>query len=392
MTATSPTTPSLDDWIAEHAEELIAFRRHLHAHPELSGEEHATTETIVERLQAAGLSPRVLASGTGAVCDIGEGSDRIALRADIDALAMDDLKDVTYRSRIPGRAHACGHDVHTTTVLGAALYLAHHPEIERPVRLIFQPAEERVPGGAISVIDDAGLDDVNEIVGLHCDPRLDVGHIGLRAGPLTSAADMTTICLRGPGGHTARPDETVDLIPVAAQLVQGLKERTLTHLDRPDELRMAFGAIRSGDAANVIPTSAVLKVSVRSRTAETWAQVPTAIAAAVDELVEGTGAVAEVEHTTGVPPVINDATVTERISGVAHRHLGADAVTAASHSWGGDDFAWYLREVPGTFVRLGTRNPEWTDPPLDLHVGNFDADERAIGVGIRLLVGAVMRG
>lgn len=390
MTATSPTTPSLDDWIDEHAEELVAFRRHLHAHPELSGEEHATTETIVERLQAAGLEPRVLASGTGAVCDIGEGRDRIALRADIDALAMDDLKEASYRSRIPGRAHACGHDVHTTTVLGAALYLAHRPEIERPVRAIFQPAEERVPGGAISVIDDGGLEGVTEIVGLHCDPRLDVGRVGLRAGPLTSAADMATVLLHGPGGHTARPDETVDLIPVAARLVHGLKERTLAHLDRPDELRLAFGAIRAGDAANVIPTTAELKVSIRSRTAETWSQVPAAVAAAVAELVEGTGATAEVHHTTGVPPVVNDAAVTERMGEIARRHLGDEALTAASHSWGGDDFAWYLREVPGAFVRLGTRNPEWSDPPLDLHVGNFDADERAIGVGIRLLVGAVL--
>ncbi len=392
MTATSPTTPSLDDWIDEHAEELVAFRRHLHAHPELSGEEYETTETIVERLQAAGLAPRVFASGTGAVCDIGAGSDRIALRADIDALAMDDLKEVDYRSRIPGRAHACGHDVHTTTVLGAALFLAHHPGLVRPVRAIFQPAEERVPGGAISVIDDGGLDEVSEIVGLHCDPRLDVGHVGLRAGPLTSAADMARIRLHGPGGHTARPDETVDLIPVASRVVSGIRDEVHRRLHDPDDIRMAFGALRAGDAANVIPTTAELRLSVRSRSAETWETIAGVIGDAVADLIAGTGATFDVEYVKGVPPVVNDAAVTDRITGIARRRLGAEAVTPATHSWGGDDFAWYLREVPGTFVRLGTRNPDWSEPPLDLHVGNFDADERAIGVGIRVLVGAALDG
>ncbi|MEM8905827.1 MAG: amidohydrolase [Actinomycetota bacterium] len=331
-----------------------------------------------------------LASGTGAVCDIGSGPGRLAMRADIDALAMDDLKEVDYRSRVPGRAHACGHDVHTTIVLGAALYLARQPALTRPVRAIFQPAEERVPGGAISVIDDDGLRDVDEIVGLHCDPKLDVGHVGLRTGPLTSAADMVTISLHGPGGHTARPAETVDLVPIAARVVTELGARVVARLDDPDDIRLAFGAIHAGDAANVIPTSAELRLSVRSRSAETWAVVPTLVAEELAAIVEGTGATHDLDYVKGVPPVVNDPAVTARLTDVAGRRLGDDAVTAAVHSWGGDDFAWYLRQVPGAFVRLGTRDPAWADPPQDLHVGDFDADERAIGVGIRLLVGAVL--
>ena len=183
----SPRAP-LAKWLADHEDELVAFRRHLHAHPEPSGQEYETTKYLAERLEVAGLRPRTLASGTGLVCDIGDEGPLVALRADIDALEMADEKKVHYRSQVDGVAHACGHDVHSTAVLGAGLYLAANPEA-RPgrVRLIFQPAEERVPGGALDVIDDAGLDGVDSIFGVHCDPKLDVGCVGLRTGPITSA-------------------------------------------------------------------------------------------------------------------------------------------------------------------------------------------------------------
>ncbi|MEM9034997.1 MAG: amidohydrolase [Actinomycetota bacterium] len=389
MTLVPHDVDTLGRWLAEHTEELIAFRRHLHAHPEVSWQEHATTEAVVERLGAAGLGARGLATGTGAVCDLG-GHDGpvIALRADLDALAMADEKDVPYRSRVPGVAHACGHDVHTTIVLGAGLYLAHHlGEDDRRVRLIFQPAEEQVPGGAVTAIEDGVLDDVSAVYGLHCDPKLATGHIGLRPGPLTSAADMLSIRLSGPGGHTARPDETVDLVPIAGAVAVRLRDEITSRIGDPGDVRVAFGAIRAGDAPNVIPTAAELRASVRTPSIEVWDQLPEVAEAAVAAIVDDTGAGWTIDHTRGVPPVVNDPMTTALVDETARRWIGPDAVTEAVQSWGGDDFAWYLREVPGTYIRLGTRNPAWTDPPLDLHVGRFDADEGAIGVGIRLLVG-----
>jgi amidohydrolase len=193
------------------------LRRNLHAHPELSGQERATTDLVHERLELAGLDPRRLTVGTGLVCDIvPDGADisptgtfdgGLALRADLDALAMADEKDVAYRSQVDGVSHACGHDVHTTVVLGTALYFAHHRDaLAGPLRFIFQPAEERVPGGALDVLTDDGLGGVAAIVGLHCEPKLDVGTIGLKPGAISSAADMAVITLSGPGGHTARPE------------------------------------------------------------------------------------------------------------------------------------------------------------------------------------------
>ena len=175
------TPPDIAEFLDEHRAELVAFRRHLHSFPELSGEESATTELIFERLELAGLSPHILSSGTGLWCDVGSGDRCVALRADIDGLAMDDTKTVHYRSRVPGVAHGCGHDMHSAIVLGAGLHLARDENVGR-VRLIFEPAEETVPGGAVTVIGDRLLEGVDTILGVHCDPKLDVGVVGLALG------------------------------------------------------------------------------------------------------------------------------------------------------------------------------------------------------------------
>lgn len=383
------TGPPLDDWLAAHEEELVAFRRQLHAFPERSGEEHATTGLVAARLGVAGLEPRVLAVGTGLVCDIG-GPPCVALRADIDALAMDDAKDVGYRSQHPGTAHACGHDVHTTITLGAGLYLAAHwPDGWPGLRLIFQPAEERVPGGALDVLADGGLDGVERVFGLHCDPKLDVGTVGLRAGAISSAADMAVVDLFGPGGHTARPEQTVDLVTLAARVVLELPERVRTRVGGGAAVRLVFGAVHAGDAPNVVPTSAQLRGSIRTPHTDLWDGLPDLLEAELHEIVDPSGATCELRYTRGVPPVTNDPTAIDEVRRGVAAVLGDGAITEAVQSWGGDDFAWYSRRVPSAYVRLGTHGPDADAPRLDLHAGLFDVDEGAIAVGIRVLVAAV---
>ena len=379
----------VDSWLDEHGEDLIALRRNLHAHPELSGREFATTELIAERLELAGLEPRRRSCGTGLICDIGEVSrnvGRFAVRADIDALGMPDEKTVAYRSQVEGVCHACGHDVHTTMSLGMALFFAHHRDLlPGPLRCIFQPAEEVVPGGALDVLADDGLADVDAIVALHCSPKREVGQIGTRVGSITSAADMIKITLKGPGGHTARPELTVDMIALAAQVIGELPRRVAEALDEPGDVKLVFGSVHAGDAANVIPATCALEASVRTPSVDTWRALPKLVDRALRELIDPTGASFTLDYVHGVPPVVNDASVTESVRAAARRCLGDDALVEVERSWGGDDFAWYTEGVPGTYVRLGVHDPAAANY-LDLHVGRFDVDERAIAVGVKLLV------
>jgi amidohydrolase len=380
---------AIDAFVVAHQDELIAFRRHLHTHPELSGEERETTELVAERLRVAGLSPRVLPGGTGLVCDVparGGSGPVVALRADLDALAMDDEKEVPYRSQVPGVAHACGHDVHTTVVLGAGLALAaalrDDPGPRGCVRLVFQPAEESLPGGAVTVIEEGGLDGVDAIFGLHCDPKLDVGSVGTRVGGITSAADLVELRLHGPGGHTARPGRTVDLVAVAGRVAAELPALVRR---RHAALNLVFGSLHAGDAPNVIPALAVLKGTLRTPEREAWDAAPGHLDAALGELLEHTGAEWTLAHRRGVPPVVNDAAATALLDAAARDALGADRVTATEQSAGGDDFSRYLELVPGSYARLGVHDPASGRPHLDLHASTFDVDERAIAVGIRVL-------
>jgi amidohydrolase len=262
------------------------------------------------------------------------------------------------------------------------------------VRFIFQPAEERVPGGALDVVSDGGLAGVAAIVGLHCEPKLDVGTIGLRAGAISSAADMAVIGLAGPGGHTARPELTVDLVGLAARVVSELPGRVaaaVAHLDHDHAtlVKVVFGSVHAGDAANVIPTHAVLKASIRTPSLAVWDVLADVFDRELRKIVAGSGAEIELDYTHGVPPVVNDRAVTELVGEAATAAFGATCVEEVQQSWGGDDFAWFTREVPGTYVRLGVRDPD--GPTLDLHAGHFDVDERSIAIGVQLLTATVER-
>ncbi len=376
----------LDAFCDAHREELVAFRRRLHSQPERSGEEFATTEAVAERLRVAGLAPQVLAGGTGIICDIGTAAGpRVALRADLDALAMHDDKAVAYRSQVPGLAHACGHDVHTTVVLGAGLALARLAAdrgLDGSVRLIFEPAEETVPGGAVDVLAAGALDGVDAIFAVHCEPKLESGRIGVRPGPITSAAAMIEIHLHGPGGHTARPHLTIDLVAVAGRLAAELPGRVGDA--SAAALLLVFGAINAGDAANVIPAHAAVRGTVRTPDREAWAGARALVEHEVAELLAATGVEWRLDYEAGVPPVVNDRTATEMLARAARCVVGSAAVVEAPQSAGGDSFAWYLDRIPGSYARLGTHDP--ADPEhLDLHAGTFDIDERSIEIGVRLL-------
>lgn len=382
----------LDSFLGAHRAELIALRRHLHAHPELSYAERETTDLLMQRLQLAGLEPGRLPNECGLLCDIGSGDGPVvALRADIDALAMHDEKAVPYRSQRPGIAHACGHDVHTAVVLGAGLALADRPEALAGgrVRLIFEPAEESLPGGSVDVIDAGGLNDVRAIFGLHCDPKIDVGQIAVRAGALTSATDMVRIDLRGPGGHTARPQLTADLVQIAARLAIELPIIVQDRLSEVGPSLLVFGALHAGDAANVIPSHAELRGTFRTPERAVWSCAANVVRAAVGELVAASGAEAALDYQRGIPPVVNTPDETATLAAASRRVVGARGVIEAPQSLGGDSFAWYLEEVPGSYARLGVHDPSEAER-LDLHSSAFDADERAIDIGVRVLVGAAL--
>jgi amidohydrolase len=375
--------------------ELIEFRRSLHRHPELGRAERLTTRAIVARLAAAGLSPRVLSTGTGAVCDIvgsaGEPPD-LGFRGDLDALPLSDAKDVSYRSLVDGVCHACGHDAHTAIVVGVGLVLADLAKqgaLTRSVRLIFQPAEELTPGGALDVIADGALAGLREVYALHCDPRLDAGRVGLRAGPITAGASQVRVDLRGPGGHTARPHLTADLVSALGAVVSDLPTLLSRRTDPRAGLSLVWGQVHAGTAANAIPQGGFAEGTIRSLDVDVWQGADLVVADLAGAIAEPYGVEIEVNVRRSVPPCVNDLEATERLRASVLDLLGPDAVARTEQSLGGEDFAWIVQETPGALARLGVRRQGDQTAP-DLHQGAFDIDEKAIGVGLKTLCGLAL--
>jgi amidohydrolase len=378
--------------VKTYADELSAFRRDLHAHPELGRAEVRTTRVIRQRLEAAGLAPRVLPGGTGVICDIGEGATAIGLRADIDALPVPDEKTVAYRSTVPGVCHACGHDIHAAVLLGSALVLADLAReglLDRRVRLIFQPAEELMPGGALDVIEAHGLDGLERIFTLHCDPKVEVGHIGLRSGPVTSACDRVAVRLTGPGGHTARPHLTADLVYALAKVITELPAALSRRVDPRAGLSLVWGRIAAGAAANAIPQVGEVEGTIRCLDLRAWQEAPELITELARSVAATYGAHAEIGYNRGVPPVVNDPDCTAMLRTAGTQVFGSHAVVGTEQSLGGEDFAWFLERVPGALVRLGVRSPGETTQ-RDLHQGTFDADEGAIPIGVKLFAATAL--
>jgi amidohydrolase len=389
---------SLDAFLAKRGNELIAVRRDLHAHPEPGYAEYRTTSLVAQRLTAAGLRPKVLPRGTGLLADVGsdETSDHperavVALRADLDALPMADEKDVPYRSTAPGACHACGHDVHTAVLLGTGLFLAEQAAaglLPGPVRLIFQPAEE-IGTGAQDVIAAGGMASVGRIFALHCDPRLDVGKLGIRSGAITAACDHIRVRVEGPGGHTARPHLTADVVYALGKIVTELPAALSRRVDPRSSLSLVWGRINAGSALNAIPDMGIAEGTVRCLDDDAWRAAPDLFGELVRSVADAYGVTAELSYLRNVPPTVNEATSARMFSAAAEGMLGADMVVHTQQSLGGEDFAWYLNSVPGALARLGSRIPG-AAVEYDLHQPSFDIDERAIGVGVRVMAATAL--
>lgn len=385
-----PTSDRIVQLAAELEEELRTIRRQIHANPELGWMEQETTTLLFDRLTAAGLSPRRLPS-SGLVCDIGpdareHGRRRIALRGDIDALPVPETTGLPFASRRQGVSHACGHDIHATAVLGAGLVLARLAEegqLPVGVRLIMQPAEEVQPSGARSLLDEGVLDGVEQIYALHCAPKIDCGKIGSRIGPITAASDHVTVTVRSTGGHTSRPHLTGDVVYALGHVITQLPAVLDRRLDPRSGVNLTWGAVNAGRAANTIPSVGSVTGTLRSLDVETWERAGKLVDEVVPNLLAPLGVDVELKHQRGMPPVVNDEQCVRMLDGATREVLGPDSVVLTEQSLGGEDFAWYLSRVPGAMVRLGTRTPGGL--AHDLHQGDLVVDERAIGIGVRVL-------
>jgi amidohydrolase len=383
---------SVAEFLADHGQRLVEVRRDLHAHPELSREERRTTDLLADALAHVGLSPRILPTGTGLICDVGPEPPTVALRADLDALPIRDTKDVSYRSRVDGVAHACGHDVHATVVLGAGLALARmasRGELSRGVRLVFQPAEEVVPGGALDVIDAGGLQGIERIYAVHCDPSVEVGQVGLRVGPITAATDAIEVRLTGSGGHTARPHLTADLVTALGAVVTLAPALLGRRVDPRAGVALVWGQVSAGTVANVIPQSGVARGTLRTLSRSVWESLPPLVEEVIRAVAAPYGVGVEISHVRGVPPVVNDAASIGALDAAVRSGVDGGVVCETAQSLGGEDFAWYLDRVPGALARLGVRSPG-SKVAMDLHQASFDVDERCISVGVQLLTGVAL--
>jgi amidohydrolase len=385
------TLSALGATVATFLPELIDIRRDLHAHPELARCETRTTDLIASRLEAAGVHVRRL-SGTGLVAEVGaeQPAYRVALRADMDALPLQERTGLPFASTNDGVTHACGHDVHVTALLGAVLALKEHEQtlLERGtgVRAIFQAAEEVIPGGAHEAIADGVMEGVDAIFAVHCDPSLDVGQVGLREGPITAACDHLRVELTGTGGHTSRPQLTQDLTYALAKVVTDVPAALSRRLDPRAGAALVWGVVRAGTASNVIPSTGECSGTLRMLDANAWLTVGPLLEEIVQGVVAPYGVTARLDRIKGVPPVVNQS---DAIDALRFACLGSGLQMAPTvQSLGGEDYSWYLSHAPGAMARLGTRTPGGRT--YDLHQGDVVIDEEAISCGARLLASVVV--
>lgn len=393
------TSPEVGTWIDQHVaaaqDSLVATRRHLHAHPEASLHEIQTTDFLYQQLHDAGLSPKKCEGDCGLIVDVTIGQPDpalpiVAVRADIDGLRMSDRKDVDYKSVNDGIAHSCGHDAHSTVVLQIAK-LAH--EISGKFnadkmpggrfRFLFQPAEE-VCEGARSLVRQGAMESVGAILGLHVEPLLPAGMVGIRYGALTAHCDEIHMVISGRGGHAARPHHTTDPVSATAQLVSALYQILPRTTDAREPSVFTIGRIAGGLAPNVIPDEVELQGTLRTVDSQSRLTLRKRIAKVCHAVASMTGNDVTVEWTRELGAVRNDSDVTRVVHDVAQSVIGDESILEIPKpSMGGEDFSAYLDHAPGCQIRLGCARPG-EDWPL-LHSPVFDIDERALGIGVRIL-------
>jgi len=363
-------------------EELLAIRHCIHQHPELAFDEVHTARLVAARLEAWGYQVTRGVGGTGVVGTLrcGQGTRSVGVRADMDALPIHERTGLPYASIHEGRMHACGHDGHTAILLGAARQLARTRNFDGTVHLIFQPAEEIGAGGGAERMLADGLFErfpCDAIFGLHNHPGVETGTFLFRAGPLMAACDTVAITIRGKGGHAARPHQSVDPILVAGSLVMALQSVVARNIDPNETAVVTIGTLHAGHAPNVIPDSARMELSVRSFSPEVRAALEARIRQLVSAHVEGYGATAEIDYQRGYPVLVNSERETEFARQVAEELVGADKVVAnCARIAGSEDFAYFLQQRPGCFVRLGNG----VGRPL-LHNAGYDFNDELLTVG-----------
>jgi amidohydrolase len=376
------------DRLAQELPELLELRQHLHAHPELSGEEHQTAALVAGELRSLGWRVQEGVGRTGVVAELGpDQGPTVGLRVDMDALPVEERTDLPYASKRQGVMHACGHDLHTCTGLGVARLLAALPSLKSRVRLLFQPAEE-IAQGAIWMREAGATEGLDALFGIHVVPNLPAGIVGIRRGCLTAAAGELEILVRGEGGHGARPHQSVDAIWMAAKVVTELQQAISRRLDALQPVVVSFGKVEGGKAFNVIADQVRLLGTVRCLDLDQHAMLPGWIEDTVQAICAGCGGSAEVHYRCIAPPVDNDVALTNLLERCAIDRLGRDWVVPVEQpSLGAEDFAELLRDVPGMMMRLGVAGPDGCAP---LHNGAFAIDETALSVGIEVLTATLL--
>lgn len=375
------------------APRLVEIRRHIHANPELSGQEYQTAAYIAGVLSSCGLSVQEAVGKTGVKGELaGKGSDRriLAIRADMDALPIQEKTDLDFASRKPGIMHACGHDVHATVGLGAAMVLSRLSEpLGGKIRFLFQPAEE-IAQGASWMIREGVMRDVSAVFGLHVFPSIPARSIGVRYGALTAAADDLEIFIQGESGHGARPHEAIDAIWIASQVITTLQQAISRTQNPLRPIVLTIGQISGGRAPNIIADQVRMAGTVRSLHPETHAHLPEWIEGLVTNVCSTYNAKCQVNYRRGVPSVQNDQFLTRLVEEAGLEAWGQDRVLILSEpSMGAEDFSLYLQQAPGTMFRLGVGSTNLLNPPL--HHPEFLVDESAILTGVITLAYAAYK-
>lgn len=378
-----PGPDELAGLVEELIPQVVELRRLLHRTPEPAHHEYRTTEIIGRFLDTAGLVFNDRHPKTGGWVDVGT-NPRVGFRADIDALPIEEPAHNSPRSDNEGWMHACGHDAHAAIAAGIAVAVSRLAP-DAGVRILFQPAEESIPGGAIEMVEEGLVDGFEGLLAFHVDPTLRVGRVGARVGAITAGSDAMRITVHGPGGHTSRPHKTVDLVTAAARVAVELPMAIRNAIDPRSPVVVAFGSIQGGDAPNVIPTEVVLKGTVRTLDARLWDVLPSLVDKTLGSLLAMSGAGYTLDYQQGIAPVVNDETVVERATAAIGLELGPDVVAPTETSMGGEDFSDYLTRTPGALFRLGTASGGG-----DLHSASFLLNEDAIAVGLRVGTAAVL--